>query len=331
MTTTAPQPTTRRRLLALMALAPCSQLAFAQAAWPAKPVRLVVPFAAGLSIDAVARMIAEQLGRSLGQPVLVDNKPGAAGIIGTTEVARAAPDGYTLILSTTSAVSLNPHIYPKQQHPYDTLKDFVPITHTTNVPFALVTAPSQPYKDLNDLIAAAKAQPGKIDYASLGAGSAAHVLTEMLKNMAGINLVHVPYKSLFLNDIMAGTVPIAFEPLTTAVPQVRAGKLRALAVGSPKRSPALPDVAAIAELLPGFDGDAWHGIFAPAGTPNEVVNRVSADVAKIMRMPEIQRRLADLGLQPVGSTPQEFASLLKKDYDKWGEVIRKNGITLTSG
>lgn len=320
----------RRNLLTLISSAAIPALSMAQTAWPSKPIKLVVPFAAGQSIDAVARMLAEQLGRALGQTVIVDNKPGAAGIIGTGEVARSAPDGYTLILTPTSVMTINPYIYPKAQHPYDVQKDFVPISHTTSVPFALVTGTAQPYKNFSEFMAFVKAKPGIVDYASLGPGSQPHVMVEMLKNMTGTNMVHIPYKSLYLTDVMSGIVAVAFEPLTTAVPQIRAGKLRALAIGSSKRSPALPDVPTIAESVPGYEGDAWHGVLAPAGTPKDIVTRINTELAKIMRMPEIQARMTDLGLVSVGGTVQEFEALVKKDSTKWATVIRDNKITLES-
>jgi tripartite-type tricarboxylate transporter receptor subunit TctC len=299
-------------------------LARAQAAWPTKPIRIVVPFAAGVSPDVVARLIGEPLSRALGQPVVIDNRAGAAGIIGAEVAAKSAPDGYTLFMTVNSIMGVNPNVYAKL--PYDTFRDFTPVTQVALVPYVLVTGMNQPYKSLREVLAQAKAKPGSVDYGSLGVGSGPHVVMEMMANMAGVKLNHVPYKASPLSDVIAGQVLMAFDPATTAIPMVRGGKARALAVTSRKRVPSLPDVPTVGELLPGYDGDGWQGFYLPAGTPKDIVTRYNTELARILRLPEVKSKLEDLGLQAVGNSVDEFAAISRAEFDKWGKIAKENNI-----
>lgn len=301
---------------------------FAQGKWPEKPIRIVVPFAAGVSPDVVTRIISEPLGRALGQPIVIDNRAGAAGIIGAEAAARSPGDGYTLFMTVNSIMGVNPNVYTRL--PYDTFRDFAPITQVALVPYVLITGPNQPYASLKDLIARAKAKPGGVEYGSLGVGSGPHVVMEMMNNMAGIQMVHVPYKGSPLVDVMAGQVPLAFEPATTAIPLIKSGKLRALAVTSKKRSAVLPDVPAVAELLPGYDGDGWQGFYAPAATPKDIIARFNTEIVKALKLPDVQAKLIDLGLQPVGNTVEEFAKVSRDEYEKWGKIAKANNIRIES-
>ena len=300
----------------------------AQGKWPDKPIRIVVPFAAGVSPDVVTRIVSEPLGRALGQPIVIDNRAGAAGIIGAEVAAKSPGDGYTLFMTVNSIMGVNPNVYTKL--PYDTFRDFAPVTQVALVPYVLITGPNQPDASLKDLIARAKAKPGSVDYGSLGIGSGPHVVMEMMNNMAGIQMVHIPYKGSPLADVMAGQMPLAFEPATTAIPLVKSGKLRALAITSKKRSAALPDVPAVAELLPGYDGDGWQGFYVPAATPKEIVQRFNTEIVKVLNQPDVQRKLIDLGLQPVGSTIEEFAKVSRDEYAKWGKIAKANNIRIES-
>jgi tripartite-type tricarboxylate transporter receptor subunit TctC len=322
-------PSNRRRFLVGTLAGACAiatpAFAFAQAEWqPTKPVRIIVPFAPGVSPDVVARLVADPLAQALHQPVIVDNRPGAAGIIGADAAAKSAPDGSTLFLTVNSIMGINPNVYTKL--PYDTFRDFVPVTQVVLVPYLLVIGPNQPFSSLKDLLAKAKADPGKIDYGSLGVGSGPHVVMEMMNNMAGVKMNHVPYKSSAVTDVIAGQISMTFDPTTTAVPMVRAGKLRALAVTSKNRIPQLPDVPTVAEVLPGYDGDGWQGFYLPAGTPKEIVARYHKEIVKVLQRPEVRSKLIDLGLQPVGSSPEEFALVSRREVEKWGRIARQNNI-----
>lgn len=322
-------PLTRRALLnglSAIALGCSSMPLWAEGNWPGKPIKVIVPFAAGVSPDVVTRIISEPLGRALGQPLIIDNRAGAAGIIGAEAAAKSPGDGYTLFMTVNSIMGINPNVYGKL--PYDTFRDFTPVTQVAMVPYVLVTGPNQPDKTLGDLIARAKAKPGSVDYGSLGVGSGPHVVMEMMNNMAGIQMTHVPYKGSPLADVMAGQMPLAFEPATTAIPLVKSGKLRALAITSKKRNPALPDVPAVAEVLPGYDGDGWQGFYVPASTPKDIVARYNTEIVKVLRQPDVQRKLIDLGLQPVGSSVEEFARISREEFDKWGGIAKKNNIRI---
>ncbi|RQO62843.1 hypothetical protein DBV14_03445 [Variovorax sp. KBW07] len=321
----------RRAVLAHLGAASAALAApplMAQGKWPDRPIKIIVPFAAGVSPDVVTRIVSEPLSRALGQPVVIDNRAGAAGIIGAEIAAKSPGDGYTLFMTVNSIMGINPNVYTRL--PYDTFRDFAPVTQVALVPYVLVTGPNQPDATLKDLIARAKAKPGSVDYGSLGIGSGPHVVMEMMNNMAGIQMVHVPYKGSPLADVMAGQMPLAFEPATTAIPLVKSGKLRALAITSRKRSAALPDVPAVAELLPGYDGDGWQGFYVPAATPKDIVARFNTEIVKVLKQPDVQRRLIDLGLQPVGSTIDEFAKVSRDEYAKWGKIAKSNNIRIDS-
>jgi tripartite-type tricarboxylate transporter receptor subunit TctC len=299
---------------------------FAQTPWPSKSIRIIVPFAAGVSPDVVTRIISEPLGRALGQPIVIDNRAGAAGIIGAEVAARSAGDGYTLFMSVNSIMGINPNVYARL--PYDPFRDFAPVTQVALVPYVLITGPGQPDRSLAELLARARAKPGSVDYGSLGVGSGPHVVMEMMNNMAGVQMVHVPYKGSPLSDVMAGQMPISFEPATTAVPLIRSGKLRALAVTSKTRNASLPDVPAVAELLPGYDGDGWQGFYVPAATPKDIVLRYNTEIVKTLRQSDVQRKLLDLGLLPVGNTIESFAEVSRAESEKWGKIAKANNIRI---
>lgn len=310
-------------LLVLLAGATGAQEA---ADYPAKPVRLIVPYAAGISPDVVARLLADKLSQAWGRPVLVDNRPGASGIIGAEAAAKSPGDGYTLLMSVTAIMSMNPHLYAKLS--YNPLTDFKPVTHVLNVPFVVTGAPSKPYPSMAELLDAARRQPGQIDYASLGAGSHSHVAMEWVLNLAGARMTHVPYKSSPTTDLIGGQVSAYFDPIVTAIPLVRERKVRGLAVTSLQRSPALPEVPALSETLPGFESYAYQGIFVPASTPDAIVNKLNEALVRVIRLPDVQKKLRDFGYTPVGSSVAEFARLVRDDHAQYGRVIRENHIRL---
>ena len=314
--------------LAVASLAPNGALAQDAAAdYPRKPVRIIVPAAPGGGADIIARLIGQQLGKSLGQTFLVDNRPGAANIVGTEIVAKAQPDGYTLIVNTAGPMSINPLLYAKL--PYDAMKDFAPITNVADTAFVLVVNPAVAAKSVADLIALAKAKPGQLAYASWGRGSANHLGTELFMMVTQVKLLHVPYKGsgAAMPDVIAGNVPIFFDTIASAVPQIRAGRLRPLGVSSLKRSPAIPEVPTIAESgLDGFEAGSWFGFFAPAKTPREIVTKLHGEIVKAMKPPEVQERLATLGLDPVGNTPAQFDEQIRRDLAKWSKVVKAAGI-----
>lgn len=294
-------------------------------AWPSRSLRFVVPFPAGSSPDVTARLIASRLGDSLGQTVVIENRTGAAGIIGADIVAKAPADGYTFLYPVNSVICANPHLYSKL--PYDGLRSFAPVTMTVRFGYVLLARPDFPASDMASLIAAAKAQPGKFNFGSAGVGAGNHIVMEMLLDTTGMKMVHVPHRDSALS-VVTGEADLSMVPATTAVPLVASGKGKPLGVTLPRRLPALPAVAAIAETVPGYSGDAWHGILAPAGTPTEIVNRVAAETAKILALPDVNKRLTDIGLTPIGNSPAEFSSDVKSDFERWGAAIRKANIRL---
>lgn len=305
------------------ALAPLPALAQAPA-WPQRPLRIIVPFGAGSGNDIVARLIGDHLGRALGQPVVVDNRAGANGSIGAVAAARAAPDGYTLFVTTNTTQAANPSLMKKIS--YDPVKDFAPIGRIANTPALLVVNPKLPVKTLPELIALAKSQPGKLSYASGSAGTL--VPGAMLTHQAGIDMLHVPYKTipLGLNDVVAGQVDMMFTDMATGTPQVQGGKVRALAVSSLEPVSVLPDVPPIARTLPGFELLAWYAMYAPAGTPAPIIERLNQEIGKAVGHPTTQERFAMLGLQPVTSTPQELADFSRSELEKWTQQIKAAGI-----
>jgi tripartite-type tricarboxylate transporter receptor subunit TctC len=312
----------RRRFLQLasaaVAMPAVSSIAHADT-YPSRPVRIIVGFPPGSATDIDMRLIAAPLGQKLGQEFLVDNKPGAGSNLAAEAVSRAAPDGYTLLAMTvTNAV--NATLY--QNLPFNIEKDIAPITTTFRSPNTLVVNPSVPAKTLQEFIAYAKANPGKINYASFGIGSAPNMNGELLKLMAGINLVHVPYRQSPVPDLLSGQVQAFFGPMPITISYIKNGKLRALAVSSAKRSPTLPDVPAVAEVLPGFDADIWHGIGAPKGTPKEIIDKLNKEINAILATPQIKEKFANLGGTALGGTPEEYGKFLASEVVKWGKVIK---------
>jgi tripartite-type tricarboxylate transporter receptor subunit TctC len=295
-------------------------------AWPSKPVRIVVGFPPGQATDVIARDVAKKLSESTGQNFFVENRPGAAGIIGSEIVKKADPDGYTLLMSSSGPLAVNPGLYANL--PYHPLKDFAPVSITAIVPLFLVANPAFPPNNVQELLAYARPLPGRINYGSGGSGVTNHLAMEMFKADANLFLVHIPYKGgpPAVTDLIAGQISLMFETGPGVLPQVRAGKLKALAVGSAKRSIAMPALPTVAESgVPGFDGVAWVGLVAPAGTPKAVVDKLNAEVHKISAMPDIRERYIGLGAEPSAQTPEQFAAFIQTEMDKWGRVIKRSG------
>ena len=290
--------------------------------YPSKPLRIVVPFPPGAGTDMLARTIAAKLSDSMGQPVVVDNKPGAGATIGTDVVAKASPDGYTLLLSTTSH-AINPSVFSKL--PYDTLRDFVTVTQVATVPTVLVVHPSVPANNIKELVAYAKANPGKLNMGSASSGTVFHLAGEYLKSQAGIDMVHVPFKGggPAMTALLGGQVNVLFETTLTVQPQVKAGKLRALAVGSAHRAASMPDVPTVAESgFPGFSAENWYGVYAPAGTPREIVMKLNAEIIKALHLPDVKERFASQGADLIGNTPEQHVAFLKTEIDKWEKIAK---------
>lgn len=319
--------TTRRSILLGAASAGLAAPAVAQG-FPSRPVRLVVPYSAGGGADTTARLIAPKLQEALGQTVVIDNKPGAGGTIGDDFVAKSAPDGHTLLIGAF-AHAVNPSLMARM--PFRTPDDFAPVSLLVTVPELLVVTPSFAAKTVADLVAMAKAEPGKLSYGSSGNGSAQHLAAELFKMRTGTDIQHVPYKggALAVADVAAGHVPFYFGNMSAALPQVRAGRVRALAVTSPQRSPAAPEIPTMAESgVSGCEISEWNALLAPAGTPPSVIDRLNADLVKILRDDDIKARFADLGAQTIGSTPTELAAFLRGEQAKWAEVVRAAGIKI---
>jgi tripartite-type tricarboxylate transporter receptor subunit TctC len=322
----------RRRLLVSSLAAPMIARTFdagAQAAWPAKTVRFIVPFAPGGGTDTVSRLICDQLGRVFGQQFVVDNKSGAGGNIGTTELARAAPDGYTIGLITVASHTLNPMLYSKL--PYDPDRDIVGISRVAVLSNLLGVPQSLPANTVAELIALCKKEPGKYSFASSGPGTSLHLSGELFKTMAGVDIIHVPYKGAgpAYNDLATGTVQMMFANMPSMLPQVRGGKLKGLGVTSAGRSKAAPDIPAIAETLPGYVATSWYGVGAPAGTPEPILARLEAAIAEAMKQPEIQKRWADdLGLDMPPTGRAGFGEFLAEDRKLWAPVVKAAGVKL---
>jgi tripartite-type tricarboxylate transporter receptor subunit TctC len=294
--------------------------------YPSKPIKLIVPFPAAGTTDILARVVAQKLTEAWGQPVIVDNRPGAAGNIGADLVAKSPADGYTVLMGTVSTHAINPSLYARL--PFDHVKDFAPITLVAAVPNILVVNPSVPATSVKELIALAKAKPGKLNFASSGNGTSIHLSGELFKTMTGVDMTHVPYKGSApaLTDLMGGQVNVMFDNMPSAFPHVKSGKLRALAVTSARRSPAVPDLPTVAEAgVPGYEATSWFGLIAPAGTPKEIVNKFSTTVAKILGTPEVRERLSSQGAEPVGNTPEQFSAFIRAETAKWAEVVKKSG------
>lgn len=294
--------------------------------YPTKPIRLIVPFAAGGPMDIMSRALGERLTTHLGQQVVVDNRGGAGGSIGTEIVARSAADGYTLLTGHIGTHAINVSLYPKLG--YDPVKDFAPVSLMATLPLGLFVNVSVPVKSVAELVSLAKARPGSVNFASAGSGGPTHMAGEMLKAMAQLDIVHVPYKgnAAALGDLVAGRVQMMFSNLLTAMPHAKAGKLRAIAVSSGKRSAQAPDLPTVAESgVPGYDLTPWYGLFAPSGTPRAIVTRLNRETDRILNAPDVRERFRLQGVDLVTSTPEEFAALIGKEIPKWREVVKKSG------
>ena len=314
----------RAATLALGAsLALAAPIAGAQA-WPSKPVKIVVTFPTGGAPDILARLFSEKA--QLGQPVIVDNKPGAGGNIGADIVAKSAPDGYTIVMGTVGTHSINGSVFAKM--PYDMVKDFAPVSLIASTPNLLVVNNDLPVKTVQDLIAHAKANPDKLSFGSPGIGTSVHVSGELFKSVAGVKMTHVPYKGrqFAIPDLIGGQIQLMFDNMPSALPMAREGKIRAVAQTGAKRSPAAPDVPTVAESgLPGFEATSWFALFAPAGTPKEIVDRIAAEAQRIYKLPEVAERLAKLGLDPILSTPEDLAKYQAAEIAKWAKVVQESG------
>jgi tripartite-type tricarboxylate transporter receptor subunit TctC len=325
------QPTHRRHLLAGLASFAAAQRGFraakAQGTWtPTRPLRLIVPFAAGGSADQTARMLAEPLAAALGQPVVVENRPGGGATLGAQVVARAAPDGLTLLYGTPGPQIINPHLM--RSVPYDPERDFAPVIGVKRAPNLLCVHPSVAARSVPELITLAKARPGSVAFASSGVGSSSHLAGEMLKHMAGVELLHVPYRGTgpATTELLSGNVQMAIDTLSILLPHARNGALRALAVSTPQRSPLAPELPAIADTLPGFDAAPFNYIAAPAGTPPAAIARLNAAVNAILADPAFRRRMEELGEEPAGGTPEELAETIRAESKRWKAVITTAGI-----
>jgi len=319
----------RRRTLAAIAAATAMVPAARAEDWPTRPIRLIVAFAPGGATDVLARLTAEHLSRELGQSVVVDNRAGAAGIIGTELAAHSAPDGDTLLLGTISTHAMNVPLYGAKLS-YDPVKDFAPVARLANGYNVLVVHPSVPAHNVAELIALAKAKPGSLAYGSGGNGTSSHLAAEMFKSMAGVDLLHVPFRSTApaATALMSNEVQVMFDTSVSSLPMARAGQLRLLAVASPARLPDMPDVPTVAETLPGFEMGTWNGLYAPVGTPAPILARLDAAVQAVLRNPDLIARYATLGTVPFYAGPEEFNRFLVAEIDRWTEVVRSAGITM---
>lgn len=315
----------RRLLLALAATTTLTTSAFAQA-WPAKPIRIVVPFPPGGGTDTIARETSQRVATATGWTFVIDNKPGAGGNLGVDAVAKSPADGYTLVLGQTSNLAINPTLYAKM--PYDSQKDLAPIVLVANAPLVMVTGVGTPYKTLAEAVNAAKAKPGTLNFASPGNGTVAHLTSELFQKAAGVNTQHVPYKGAAqaLTDVMSGTVELYMSSVPTLIGHIKNNKLRPLAVTSAKRVDDLPNVPTINESgYKGFDAVTWFGLLAPAGTPKDVIAKLNAEFNKALQNPELRKKLGDEGADPAGGTAEQFAALIKDEIPRWGKVVKDSG------
>lgn len=315
-----------RFAIALLAGLAAAGTAPAQESWPVRPIQMVIPFPPGGPTDVTGRVLAEKLTLELKRNVVVENKAGASGNIGAQFVAKAAPDGYTIFFSTGGTHGINPFLYAKPG--YDPVKDFAPVAWVTASPNILVVHPSFPARTLTELIALAKASPGKLSSAAPGQGSTPHMFGELLKRTAGIEIQHIAYRGSgpALADVVAGHVPIMFDGIPSSLPLVQAGKLRAIAVTGTARLPAAPDIPTVAETIPGFDASGWFAVYAPAGTPPAVVARLNQAINRVLEMPEVRKRYAELGAEPVGGPPEKLRDQVARELAKWSELIRATGM-----
>ena len=300
--------------------------AFGQA-YPNKPIRLIVPFPAGESVDAVARLTAQQWSNALGQQIVIDNRGGAGGTIGSDVVAKSTPDGYTLLWGNVGPLAIGPRLYTKLN--YDVARDFAPVSQVANLPFVLFASPVLQVNSMTELVAYAKAHPGELNFGSTGVGSGLHLIGELLKSVAAINIVHVPYKGVAqaMPEIFAGRLQLAFNTIPAFLPHVKAGRLKAFVITAQHRSPLLPDVPASAEAgLPALQGSSWHAVVAPAGTPKDAIVKLHQTLAAAVAVPELRNQLISQGAEPVGGTPDELAAFMRSEADKWGRVIIAAGV-----
>ncbi|MGB9364530.1 MAG: tripartite tricarboxylate transporter substrate binding protein [Xanthobacteraceae bacterium] len=316
-----------RAILAAAVLAAITSTANAQD-WPAKQVNLIVPFSAGGTTDLFGRLLAQHMHAKFGQPFIVENRAGAGGNLGAGAVAKAAPDGYTFLVGTVSTHAINPFLYSKL--PYDTVKDFQPVSLIARLPNILVVHPSLPANNVQELIAYLKANPDKLSYGSSGAGTSIHLAAELFKIKTGTTMTHVPFRSSgdIMNNLTGGHINLAFDNITLAWPQVKAGRLRALAVSSTERSAIAPEVPTVAETIPGFDATSWHGVFAPAGTPKPIVDKMAAEMRRILELPDVKEKLFELGAVASPMSPEEFAKFIDAERAKWADVVKASGAKL---
>jgi tripartite-type tricarboxylate transporter receptor subunit TctC len=316
-----------RRLLPFLILLLAMPFGYAQS-WPQRPVRVIVPFAPGGASDLMPRLVGEKLAAIWAQPVIIDNRAGAAGNIGMEAGAKAPPDGYTLLAAPNGNLVVNPHMYSKLS--YDVFKDLAPVTRIAAVQNVLVVNPEVPAGSMKEFIALARAKPGTLNFGSPGNGSQAHVGVELLKIQLGLELVHLPYQGVgpAMKDLLGGRLQLMLAQVPSALPQIKAGKLRPLGVASSAPLAALPEVPTIAAAagLPGYEAVSWYALMAPAGTPHEVISKIHTDVAKVLQFPEVRERLAGMGAEPSGEAPAELAARIKSEYERWGEVVRKANI-----
>jgi tripartite-type tricarboxylate transporter receptor subunit TctC len=315
-----------RYLFALTALLCSIPAANAQPAYPSRPIRFIVPFTPGGSGDIFARPIAQKMSESMGQQVVVENRPGSGGVIGSEAAAKAAPDGYTMMMGLTANIAVNPSLYPKL--PYDPLRDFAPVTLIAAAPYVLVVPPSLPARNVKELVALARAKPGELAYVSLGSGSMGHLSGELVASMAGVKLLHVPYKTLgqALTDMISGQVQLLFLGIASAKPHVSSGKLRAIAVSGAKRSPVMPQVPTVSESgVKGFDVTGWYGAFVPTGTPPEIIARLHKEIVRAISLPDVRERLSAEGADLVGNSPREFDAFVRSELAKWAKVVKLSG------
>ena len=315
----------KRRHFLAAALAAAGLALPAAAQYPDRPIKIIVPFGPGGFTDVAARILQKELGPAIGQSIIIENKPGAGSTIGTAEVANAKPDGYTLVMVSTAHV-ISPHLY--KQMPYDPIKGFTPVMKLAEGPYVLVVHPSLGVKNVRELLDLARKEPGKIDYASSGNGSAQHLVGALFLNTAKVNMNHVPYKgsNQAMNDLVGGQVKVSFVGVPNALPNLRNGKLVALGVSTAKRYGELPDVPAIAEAgVPGYDATIWLGLLAPPGTPREVVQKINAEITKVLSQPEARKLMSSAGVDVATSSPEEFGRLMQSELDRWGKVVRDTG------
>ncbi|HZQ63505.1 MAG TPA: tripartite tricarboxylate transporter substrate binding protein [Casimicrobiaceae bacterium] len=316
----------RALIVVVASLFAAMPVAWGQASYPTKPIRLIVPFPPGGATDILARAVGQRWTQALGQAVVVENRPGAGGNIGSDIVAKSAPDGYTLLMGTVGTHAINPSLYPRM--PYDHIKDFAPVILVAAVPNVMEVNPSVPAHTVQEFIAYAKANPGKVNFASSGSGTSIHLSAELFKVMTGIEMTHVPYKGSApaLTDLMGGQVQVMFDNLPPSLPHIKAGKLRAIAVTSATRAPALPDVPTIAESgVPGYEASSWFGVLAPAGTSPAIIARLNSEVATWLATPEAKERMLSLGANPIGGSPEDFAAHIRAETAKWAKVVRASG------